>query len=343
LIDENGRYRFYLYNMKLSASILALSVLNAGISGASAFTAQAPKARSTTALESSPYSDIMSSTGTGTTFNINPVSRSQYSYTNALKNAMKGDARSGALQLSEKLWESEAAVDVQGGSLRTWSFASASVERVLVALKTEGRPLNTDIDLWHGPDNTPQKMRIYSEDGNLRPVGVIVETPRANNAIAVRNIASMEYPLTAAVEADDKSGSFGRIMEKLDMTATPRIIQGGAVRTFPFSPGVDSVQVMLTTDGRPLNARIELLQGPNNNKQVLEVYTEDGLERPFFIVLETPGVGNVVRIVNTATIEFPLTARVDMYRGEPGAGLEESEERGMGSMRGDSNWWMDRF
>ena len=193
---------------------------------------------------------------------------------------------------------------VQGGSLKTWSFASPALERLQVRLTTEGRPLDADIELWQGPDNTPCKMRVYVEDGSLRPFSAVIETPRGPNTVAIRNIGQIEFPLAAKVAADDVD------RPAADISSAAMTIQGGALRTYPFDPSVESVQIMLKTDGRPLNARIELLQGPNNNKQVIELYTEDGLDRPFFAVIETPGSGNVVRVVNTAPVEFPMTASV---------------------------------
>jgi len=203
-------------------------------------------------------------------------------------------------------------VMVQGGSLRTWSSANPYIERVQVVLQTEGRPLNADVDLWQGPDNTPQKMRVYLEDGRERPFAAVIETPRAQNAVSIRNTGQLEFPLTAFVQPDQGQGLSMGIMA-LSEDGMSETIQGGALKTYSFAPNVGSVQLLLQTDGRPLNARIELLQGPNNNKQVVELYTEDGMERPFYSVIETPGVGNVVRVLNTAPMEFPLQARVEPY------------------------------
>jgi hypothetical protein len=198
----------------------------------------------------------------------------------------------------------ESTILVQGGSLRTWSYRSPLVEQVQVVLSTEGRPLDADLELWHGPDNTPCKMRVYVENGQLRPFSCVIATPRGPNTVAIRNIGQIEFPVAADVYANDCENP------SAETVSSATTIQGGALRTYPFDPLVNSVEVLLRTDGRPLNARIELLQGPNNNKQVVELYTEDGLDRPFFAILETPGSGNVVRIVNTAPVEFPMTAAV---------------------------------
>ena len=213
-------------------------------------------------------------------------------------------AYSGRVEPTGGLKMDDAAILVQGGSLRTWSYRSPSVEQVQVILGTEGRPLDAEIDLWHGPDNTPVKMRAYVENGAIRPFSCVVETPRGPNTIAIRNIGALEFPLVAEVSANNVD------QPNADCASASETIQGGALRTYPFEPQVDSVQLLLQTDGRPLNARIELLQGPNNNKQVIELYTEDGSDRPFFCVLHTPGSGNVVRVVNTAPVEFPMTAAV---------------------------------
>ena len=85
-------------------------------------------------------------------------------------------------------------VTVQGGALRTWVFLRPGVERVRILLNTEGRPLNANLELWHGPDNTPQKVAVYLEDGNLRSFSAVIETPQDHNAIAVYNTGRLEFP-----------------------------------------------------------------------------------------------------------------------------------------------------
>lgn len=304
--------------MKFSA-FFALAL----VSGASAFAPQ-PQVAGTTALHSSYLGDIngpqagVAAPGPSVSSPLQRGGSSYYPKSGGPSNAGPEGINNPDMRLTRGIWDKLTPVTVQGGSLRTWSGTSSQVERVQVFLKTDGRPLNADVDLWQGPDNTPQKMKIYIEDGAMRPLSAVIATPRGPNAIAIRNTGHLEFPLAACVLADAEN-TVGDVIEDITDMKT---IQGGAIHTYPFAPAVASVSVLLRTDGRPLNARIELLQGPNNNKQVIEVYTEDGKERPFFAVIETPGTGNVVRIVNTATVEFPMTAAVEPYlveKIEPGA------------------------
>ena len=201
-----------------------------------------------------------------------------------------------------------------GGGLRTWSYPPGQfpvVEQVQVVLSADDDyPLDADIELWHGPDSTPCKMHVNVEHA---PFSAVIATLNGPNTLAIRNHGMYDFPLAATVVASDVD------KPSLECLSNSKAIQGGAVRTFPLDPCVDSVQVLLRTplNAGPLNARVEILQNRNNNKpQVIELCTEDGHDRPFFCSLETPGPGNVIRVVNTAPADLrtgtrqPMTASV---------------------------------
>lgn len=196
---------------------------------------------------------------------------------------------------------------VQGGALRTWTFRSVSVMKIQVVLSIDDEPLDADIELWHGPDDTPCKIKLYTEDGQLRPFSAIVGTPRGPGTVAVRNNGNYEKNVAAKVFSDELDSPSD---DCLASSASTQII-GGEFQTYPFHPSIDSVQVLLRTDGHALNAKIQLLHGPNDdNKETIEVYHEGGFDDLFFCFIETPGSDNAVRVYNTGVGGFPINAAV---------------------------------
>ena len=192
-------------------------------------------------------------------------------------------------------------MQIQGGSRRTWTSRSPYDDQVEFEIGSPGgRPVNAEVELWQGPGNTPVSMRVYGDDGHRRPVRGAVGTGYGRgrwggNTVSVRNSGPLEFPIGGGVMANDYQTAFRPSPEAQRTTKT---IQGGALRTYTFDPTVGSVEVLITSDGMPVKASIEVLQGPNSNRQGIELYSDDGRGKPISYMLETPGYGCTIQINN---------------------------------------------
>jgi hypothetical protein len=219
---------------------------------------------------------------------------------------------------------------VQGNSLRTWGNYGGSNT---IDLRTDGRDMYANLEMWNGPDNTAQKASLYSQDGRNYGIRATMSTTQ-QNSIAVRNQGDLQFPLKASVTTQPFMGSFG---EATSMPSRPmpsrrgrrdgmygqqsqgKKIQGeGMVETFPIPAEVQSVRVVLESEGgNPINANMELLQGPNNAKVLGDIYN-DGMHGPFEVEIDTPGMSSTLRITNTGPMSYPLVAYVEpLTFGEP--------------------------
>lgn len=192
---------------------------------------------------------------------------------------------------------------VEGMTRKTWTFNDISKDRVQVACTSEGRPVNADIQLWIGPDWTPFMMKAYTEDGKLRPIQTLIGTRNKAAMIEVRNTGEYEFPFSAA--SDYAKGPMVTLPKEIPATTSGERVDGGALRSFPINTATEQLEVVLNTDGRQLNARIEVLNAPNNPKQTFEVFTNNGELNSLCVCFNTPDAGNTVRIVNLAPVEFP--------------------------------------
>lgn len=157
-------------------------------------------------------------------------------------------------------------------------------------------------------------MKVYLEDGAEYPLNILMKPKGSGlDTVRVQNTASTDFPATTGVGQDGKASIYN-LPEDIETIAEPRLIQGGgAVKIYPVDNGVDRVAVAAKSkdfEARNIKFRLELLQGPNNVKQSIEFYASNGYKTPFYALFETPGTGYAIRIVNTHSLEFPITAYV---------------------------------
>jgi len=180
---------------------------------------------------------------------------------------------------------------------------------VQVALTSEGRPVNSDIQLWLGPDWTPFSMKAYSEDGKVRPVQTLIGTRNKQAMVEVRNVGEYEFPFKAA--SNYAKGAMVALPTEMPAANPGERVDGGALRSYPIDSSAEQVEVVLKTEGKQLNARIELLNAPNNPKQTYEVFTNNGELNSLCVCFNTPDAGNTIRVVNLAPVEFPCNVHLN--------------------------------
>lgn len=205
---------------------------------------------------------------------------------------------------------------IQGNSRRTWSSDDPYAESSAVWLQAErpGGPLYAEVKFRNGPASTPQSMKVYSEDGYLRPLQAYFGRPRGKNratsqTIDVINTASMEFPMSATISQSRDFGTHGNSFQG-DME-WKRIQGKNAIRTYTADDKTEFVRVNLESDGLPLMANIEVLQGPGDVRQVIELRSDDG--SPWEGIVAVPGHGASVIVRNVGPLEFPIRCSVENH------------------------------
>jgi len=202
-----------------------------------------------------------------------------------------------------------------GGTVRTWDIP-LETERLQYVLETNGRPLKAKVELWEGPVRLLHSMDVNLEDGSQTPFKGMLAFPKGPKALKISTTGSQEFPCTFGAEVP----SFDRTKQLVDFqndvwNSNPKhTMQGtvqegglGAVKAFPISDNIESVQIMWwskDTGKRSCKSKIEVLQGPNSIRQVYDLHCE-GSTQPYHAIIETPGPGWTVRMWSKSPMEYP--------------------------------------
>jgi len=279
--------------MKINCSIIALGVFQAISWSADAFNVQVSKATSPIVLKSS-NSDSTSPAESGSATEAIPAT-SMYPI-NPTYETVQG-----------------------GGTVRTYQMPPWATNAQM-AFKTNGRPLKATAQLWIGPIRTTHTMTINCMDGVQTPYMSTITFKKLAPVIRIFTSDSLELPVEASVwvPPPERSETIAATIEEIWEGATAdekKIIQGadvsgghGAVRTWEIPANVKSVQLVAwskDTSKKSLKAKIEVLQGPNNKRQDIDLQC-GGSTQPFHAVLQTPGSGWVIRVYNKKFVEDGL-------------------------------------
>ena len=218
---------------------------------------------------------------------------------------------SSSLPWTEDIWTLCPPKRIEGTSLKTWAFNARSAKRVQVSITSLGRPIEASVELWQTPSYIPTKFKVQCEDATVNVVHTVIELPQDSPVtVAVYNKECAQFPMEASVAVT----GLGSALESFAGQKSELVQGDGAVKGYFFGPDVESVEILLKTNKRNMKAYIEILLGPNEDNEIINVDTDNANMHPFYTVIQTPGGANTLRIVNENTVEFPFEAYVRPFK-----------------------------
>lgn len=213
-----------------------------------------------------------------------------------------------------------------GGTVKTYQMPLWA-DRVQMYLTTNGRPMKASVELWVGPIRSVHEMNIDVEDGALTPYQATLKFKKLGQQLKITTSDSLELPIMAGVSvpSPERAAQLFENTERVWNMASPgekQLIQGGSikpqggaaahpgsVRSWNIPDNVASVQVIAwskDSSKKSFKDYIEVLQGPNNYKQIYDLRC-GGSTQPIHFVIQTPGEGWMIRIYNKKFVEDGLT------------------------------------
>jgi len=215
-------------------------------------------------------------------------------------------------EVKAELWGPDKKTDIRiegGKTLKTFKMPPHA-ERVQYILKSpNGRPLKAKAELWIGPIRCVHEMMYDSMNGFDFPLKATLKFKKLEPVLKISTNGEYEFPLEAGVfvPSPEESKMIGELTEKKFFYEAPMkdAVQGGstidskggAIRSFKIDNTWDQTQIMVSSADvgkKSFKTNIEVLQGPNNQKQHINLRC-GGSTQPYHCVVETPGPDWIVR------------------------------------------------
>ena len=231
-------------------------------------------------------------------------------------------APDGWMQVEETLWgpEKKADMRIEGGeTLKTFQMP-AHAERVQYILKApSNRPVRAKVELWIGPIRCVHELIYNCMDGDAFPLRVSLQFKKVRPVLKVSTDSTFEFPLQCGVfvPTPEESARIGETTKAMFYNAPMKHKvqggstidnKGGAIRTFNVEQSWEKTQLMVWSKDvgkKSFKSNIEILQGPNNAKQFLNLRC-GGSTQPFHCVIDTPGPGWMIRCNSKKYLEDGL-------------------------------------